>query len=85
MELSKVSKKGLTNIPVKIRRAVGIEEGDLLAWEIKNSGIITIKIIKNPYKFLKGRHSDPDLTYEEVEEEADSLLMKELSDASNRA
>jgi len=85
MELSKISKKGLTSVPAKIRKAIGIEEGDFLVWELERSGEVIVKITKNPYKFLKGRYSNPDLTYEKVEEKADSLLMKELKNASNRA
>jgi len=86
MELSKVSRKGLTNIPAKIRRAAKIEEGDLLAWEFSGeSGVITVRAVKNPYRFLKGRLNDPNLTYERVEEIGDRLLLEAVKgDASNR-
>ena len=30
MGVSKVSRKGLTNVPSKVRREAGIEEGDLM-------------------------------------------------------
>ncbi|MGQ9469572.1 MAG: AbrB/MazE/SpoVT family DNA-binding domain-containing protein [Nitrososphaerales archaeon] len=52
MELSKVAKKGLTNIPAKVRKAMSIEEGDILAWSInKDSKTIIVRIIKNSYRF----------------------------------
>ena len=87
MELSKVSGKGLTNIPAKIRRAAKIGEGDLLAWEFNGeSSLITIRVIKNPYKFLKGRLNDPNLTYDKVEETGDKLLLEAVKgDVGNRA
>jgi len=81
--VSKVSKKGLTNIPAKVRKELGIEEGDVLIWEIdKQHNIAIVKVIKNSIKYLKGKYNDPNLTYEAVEELADKLLMRELH-ASN--
>ncbi|MBS7655805.1 hypothetical protein KEJ50_04820 [Candidatus Bathyarchaeota archaeon] len=87
MELSKISKKGLTNIPAKIRKAVKIEKGDFLAWELNEEPeSIKIKVIKNPYKFLKGRINDPNLTYEKVEELSDKILFEVIKkNANNRS
>ncbi len=85
MEVSRVSKKGLTTVPVRIRKVLGVEEGDVLIWEVdekRNAAIV--KVIKNPIKFLKGRYDDPSLTYERVEELADRLIVREIR-ASNRA
>ncbi|RLG84619.1 MAG: hypothetical protein DRO18_06950, partial [Thermoprotei archaeon] len=42
MLTSKVSKKGLTNIPAKVRKELGIEEGDVLIWEIDKQHNIAI-------------------------------------------
>jgi len=84
MELSKVSKKYLTNIPVKVRRALEIEEGDFLAWDIdEKARKVIVRVIKNPYKILKGKYRDPNLVYEMVEERADDLLLGEVKNASN--
>lgn len=87
MKLSKVSKKGLTSLPAKIRRAARIEEGDFLAWEFnEKTGVITVRALKNPYRFLKGRLNDPSLTYEKIEEASDKLLLEALEgNADNRA
>ena len=86
LELSKVSKKGLTSIPARVRKAAKIEEGDFLSWEVdEKTKTIIVKVIKNPYKFLRGKYCDPNLTYENVEGEAEKLLFGELKDARNRA
>ncbi|MCD6510349.1 MAG: AbrB/MazE/SpoVT family DNA-binding domain-containing protein [Thermoprotei archaeon] len=78
MELSKVSRKFLVNIPVKVRKALGIEIGDLLAWDIdEKRRLATIRVVKNPYKVLCGKYRDPNIVYELVEESVDELLMKE--------
>lgn len=49
MGLSKVGRKGLTNIPAKIG------EGGLLAWGFSGeSCVITVRAVKDPCRFLKG-------------------------------
>ncbi len=84
MAVSRVSRKGLTNIPVKVRRALRIEEGDMLLWEVEGEEAARIRVLRNPFKQLAGKYSDPNLTYEKVEGEADRLLERELN-AHNRA
>ncbi|MDK2383871.1 MAG: AbrB/MazE/SpoVT family DNA-binding domain-containing protein, partial [Candidatus Korarchaeota archaeon] len=64
MGVSKVSRKGLTNIPSKVRREAGIEEGDLMVWEVEGREVIRVRIVKDPLKHLKGKYDDPDLTYD---------------------
>ena len=83
MAVSRVSKKGLTSIPAKVRRMLGIEEGDVLVWEVdRERSVAIVRVIKNPVKYLKGKYNDSNLTYERVEELADRLVMRELH-ASN--
>ena len=82
--MSRVSRKGLTNIPVKVRRALKIEEGDTLLWEIEGKELVRVRVLRNPLKQLAGKYADPDLTYDKVEGEADRLLERELN-APNRA
>jgi bifunctional DNA-binding transcriptional regulator/antitoxin component of YhaV-PrlF toxin-antitoxin module len=77
MELSKVSKKYLTSVPARIRKALGLEVGDILAWKVENNKVI-IEVIKNPAKALRGKYDDSSLTYESVEEKADELIMQEI-------
>ncbi len=79
MAISKVSKKELISIPAEVRKALDIEEGDMLVWKIdKKHGMAIVKVIKNPIKYLKGKYNDPNLTYEKVEGVADKLLIGEL-------
>lgn len=83
MITSKVSKKGLTNIPARVRKALNIEEGDILIWEVdEEHSIAIVKVIKNPTKYLEGKYNDPNLTYEKVEEIGDEVIVGEAH-ASN--
>ena len=80
-----MSKKGLTNVPVRVRRALGVEEGDMLLWEVDEGlKVVRVKVLKNPIRALVGKYRDVGLTYENVEEKADRLLAGELN-ASDRA
>mgnify|MGYP000182653426 CR=1 FL=1 len=79
MAVSKVSKKGLTSIPAKVRRALNIEEGDLLVWEVSEErGVAVVRVIKSPVEYLRGKYDDPELTYDRVEEVSEELLAREL-------
>ncbi len=85
MALSKVSRKGLVNIPARVRRLLGIEEGDYLVWDVDvEKKVAIIRVIKHPYKYLKGKYNDPRLAYNVVEEKADKLILGEAN-ATNRA
>jgi len=86
MELSRVSKKFLINVPARVRRALGIEEGDLLAWDVdEEKRIAIVRVVKNPYRALHGKYRDLRLTYDVVEESVDELLLREVEDASDRS
>jgi len=80
---SKISRKGLTTVPHEVMKALKAEDGDYLEWEVKK-GYAIVRVAKNPYKLLKGRHRDPKLTFEKVEGIADKLVEAEI-DAGNRA
>jgi len=74
MPISGVSRKCLTSIPADVRRRLGIEEGDMLAWEVDEGGrYAIIRVIKNPLRVLRGKYSRRDLTYDEVEGVTDNL------------
>jgi len=84
VEVSRVSKKGLTTVPARVRRVLGVEEGDVLIWKVdEKRNVAIVKAVKNPIRFLKGRYDDPSLTYERIEEIADRLIARE-SRASDR-
>lgn len=79
MAVSRVSRKGLTSVPAVVRRVLGIEEGDLLVWEVDEArGVAIVRVIKNPVKYLRGKYSDPRITYESVEESADKIIAREV-------
>lgn len=85
MGLSRVSKKWLTTVPADVRRALGVEEGDVIVWDIdEHNKTVSIRVLKNPIKTLKGKYSDPNLIYEAVEEKADRIIA-EMTYANNRA
>jgi len=72
--VSRVSRKGLTTIPAAVRRAAGIEEGDVIVWEVREGGEIVVRVEKDPCERLAGKYRDPEMTYEKLEGEADRLL-----------
>ena len=51
---TKVSKRGQTSIPAKIRRAYNIEKNSRLEWIDENGRIIVLPVPDNPVKALKG-------------------------------
>ena len=81
VETSRVSRKGLTTIPSAVRRAAGIEEGDTLVWEVRGSGEIVVRVRRDSYGRVRGKYSDPRLTYRRLEGEADRLLEAEADAA----
>ena len=88
MEASRVSRKGLTTVPARVRKALGIEEGDTLLWEVdEEHGWAVVRVAKNPLKLLRGKYDDPNLAYERVEEEANRIITGLAGEghASNRA
>lgn len=84
MGVSRVSKKWLTTVPADVRKALGVEEGDALLWEIGGEGVAIVRVLKNPLKSLKGKYNDPRIAYEAIEGLADALIERE-ADASHRA
>lgn len=44
MEISKISTKGQTTIPAKIRNKLGFGSGDTVVYEIKDEGVLVRKV-----------------------------------------
>ena len=42
MKASRLSSKGQVTIPIEVREAIGLEPGDLVAYEVKD-GIVTLQ------------------------------------------
>ncbi|MEX2725552.1 MAG: AbrB/MazE/SpoVT family DNA-binding domain-containing protein [Candidatus Freyarchaeota archaeon] len=81
METSTVSKKSLTTIPSKIRQLMKIKTGDKLEWQVtkKEEGLLQIRVLQDPFTFLKGNRKDPNTTYEKAEHLADSIIEREAA------
>ena len=54
MNLSKVTARGQTTIPKKIRDEAGLTEGDMLAFEVAGNHLIVRKIVPTPDGYLHG-------------------------------
>jgi antitoxin PrlF len=74
MCISKISDKGQTTIPKRIREKLNLRKGDKLNWIEYGTDRAIITVIRDPFEFLKGRHSNLNLKYEELEHNADNLL-----------
>jgi len=74
---STVSKKGLTTVPIDIRRKLQISEGDALSWEIEEDHIL-VKVVRDPADFLRGKFDN--LSHEEAEEMTDRLLEEQINE-----
>ena len=72
---STVSDKGLTTIPKEIRKKLNIKKGDKIFWILSDDETADLIIAREPLKFLTGRHSQKDLTYEDLEENADDIIL----------
>jgi antitoxin PrlF len=42
MKASRLSSKGQVTIPIEVRQAIGLEPGDLVAYEVKD-GVVTLQ------------------------------------------
>jgi AbrB family looped-hinge helix DNA binding protein len=65
--ITKVGKKYMVVIPSKIRRALGVKEGDLLKMKLEGSRIILEKLPSDPFKVLAEVVGE---SYDEREDEA---------------
>lgn len=87
MPTSTVSRKGLTTVPSKIRKVLGIKTGDRLDWRVVRKDartLIEVEAKRNPYEILKGRRKDPNASFDRVENLADALIAKEAKAGAAR-
>ena len=54
MELAKITSRGQTTIPKRIREAVNLHEGDVIAFEIEGDHLLLRKVISGQDEYLKG-------------------------------
>ena len=54
MELAKITARGQTTIPKKIREAAGLREGDVIAFEIEDDRLLVRKVVTGRDEYLHG-------------------------------
>ncbi|RLI78807.1 AbrB family transcriptional regulator [Archaeoglobales archaeon] len=74
-EIVKVGKKNIVVIPSKIRKKVGIKEGDLLRINVKGDKILIEKLTSEPFSVLADVIGEP--YREEVDEKRAEKWLKE--------
>lgn len=53
-ELAKIGVRGRTTIPKAIREAVGLREGDAIAFEIEGERLMVHKVLPGQHEYLHG-------------------------------
>jgi antitoxin PrlF len=74
MEISKISAKGQTTIPAKIRNQLGFCNGDTVVYEIKDEGVLMRKVAETNDTYLSAISS----TLEEWDSEEDNEAWRDL-------
>ena len=54
MELAKITARGQTTIPKRIREAANLREGDVIAFEIEGSHLVVRKVTPGQDDYLQG-------------------------------
>ena len=54
MEFSRVTARGQTTIPKRIREAAGLREGDLITFDLRGDHLVLRKVELAPDSYLKG-------------------------------
>ncbi len=54
MELTKITARGQTTIPKRIREAVGLREGDLISFQLEGNHVVMQKVAPGPDGYLLG-------------------------------
>jgi AbrB family looped-hinge helix DNA binding protein len=70
LELAKVTSKGQTTIPKKIRQALGIRRGDVLRFELHGDGATLSKVVYGEEAYLKALEGSMSEWLSEADEEA---------------
>ena len=54
MEVARISARGQTTIPKRIRESAGLREGDVVAFEIEDDHVIVRKVASHRNDYLRG-------------------------------
>ncbi|BCJ87760.1 AbrB/MazE/SpoVT family DNA-binding domain-containing protein [Effusibacillus dendaii] len=72
---TKVSSKGQVVIPAEIRKAIKVEEGDSLAFEVIDQGTLRVRVIRTKplmslFGALSARPNQPEMDFQEIRRQA---------------
>ncbi len=54
MQLAKITARGQTTIPKRVREAAGLREGDVIAFEVERDHLVVYKISPGRDHYLQG-------------------------------
>ncbi len=54
MDIAKITARGQTTIPKRIREAVNLHEGDLISFEVEGKRVVVHKVMPRPDGYLVG-------------------------------
>ncbi len=54
MEFSRITARGQTTIPKRIREAANLHEGDVIAFDLKGEHLVVTKVTRSPDGYLEG-------------------------------
>ncbi len=58
LAVAKISSKGQTTIPQEVRTALHVGAGDLIAWEVDDHGVVTVRRVpESDREYLKSLES----------------------------
>lgn len=70
-EISKITAKGQTTVPRKIRTAAGMSTGDMITWEVSGDGYIRVRRVDPvDVAYLRGLESTHSEWLSEADEDA---------------
>ena len=54
MEIARITARGQTTIPKRIRDAVGLRESDVISFEVEDDHLIVRKVVRGQDDYLQG-------------------------------
>lgn len=54
MDIAKITARGQTTIPKRIREAVNLCEGDLISFQVEGNRVVVHKVLPSPDGYLSG-------------------------------
>ncbi|RME20227.1 MAG: AbrB/MazE/SpoVT family DNA-binding domain-containing protein [Deltaproteobacteria bacterium] len=54
LKICKMTSKGQVTVPREVRRALGVKPGDMIAWEVGDGGVVTVRGVEPvDYEYLQ--------------------------------